>query len=49
MSFAMTLRQPVPAVPGLAPAGPLRDQQSERRWALANATNITLASTCLID
>ena len=44
MAFAMKLRQPVPAVSGLAPAGPLRDQQSERRRALANATNVMLAS-----
>ena len=40
----MTLRQPVPAVTGLAPAGPLRDQQAERKRALANAANQMLAA-----
>ena len=42
--FAMTLRQPLPADKGLAPAGPLRDQQAERRRALANTTNTLRAS-----
>ena len=42
--FAMTLRQPMPADKGLAPAGPLRDQQAERRRALANSANILRAS-----
>ena len=42
--FAMALRKPLPAVQGLAPAGPLRDQQAEKRRALANTTNELKAS-----
>ena len=42
--FAMALRKPLPAVQGLAPAGPLRDRQAEKRRALANTTNELKAS-----
>ena len=41
----LTLRPRVELPAGLAPAGPLRDRQAERRRALANATNTAIAAT----
>eukprot|EP00966_Prymnesium_polylepis_P207099 4797050-Prymnesium_polylepis.1 len=42
LSLELRPRRALPA--GLAPAGPLRDQQAEKRRALANAMNKTLAA-----